>query len=291
MTYSIVAREPNSGMIGVAVQSHYFSVGSVVTWARAGVGAVATQSFAELSYGPVGLELMASGKSAVRALEALLLIDSKKETRQVAMVDASGNVGVHTGSDCIPYAGHIKGDGFSVQANLMDNDTIWGSMRDAYLENTGMDFPERLVTALKAAERAGGDIRGRQSAALLIVEGRVFPNPWMGRIVELRVEDHKEPVEELARLLRLKRAYEWADKADSRFAEGAFAEADVFYKKAFEFAPDVLELKYWRGVSLIQSGNEAEGRTILEEVYGREPRWKKLTSLLIKANRIKGNFD
>lgn len=291
MTYSIVAREPSSGMIGVAVQSHYFSVGSVVAWARAGVGAVATQSFAEPSYGPLGLELMAAGRSAALALGALLLADEKRETRQVAMVDAMGGVGVHTGSGCIPFAGHVTGDGFSAQANLMDNDTVWGSMRDAYLLNSHLEFPERLVTALEAAEKAGGDIRGKQSAALVVVEGRVYPNPWMGRVVELRVEDHPEPVKELARLLKLKRAYEWADKADARFSEGAFTEADALYAKAFDLAPDVLELKYWRAVSLIQSGSEAQGRDILEEVYKREPRWRKLTALLVETKRIKSRLD
>src|SRR5579872_5442268 len=172
MTYSIVARDPRTGDLGVAVQSHYFSVGSVVTWARAGVGAIATQSMAEVSYGPMGLDLMASGKTAPDALKSLLQTDTRSDTRQVGMVDSQGNVGVHTGSRCIDFAGHVAGNQFSCQANLMSNDTIWGAMERGYRKRDDLELPERLLATLEAAEAAGGDARGKQSAALLVVSSK-----------------------------------------------------------------------------------------------------------------------
>jgi len=181
MTYSIVARDPKTGDLGVAVQSHYFSVGTTVTWARSGVGAIATQSIAEVSYGPMGLDLMASGKTAPEALQSLLKTDPRSETRQVGMVDSSGNIGVHTGSRCIDHAGHISGEQFSCHANLMSNDTIWGAMEREFKRGEDLELPERLVATLKAAEAAGGDARGKQSAAILVVSSKAYPNPWMGR--------------------------------------------------------------------------------------------------------------
>ena len=170
-TYSIVARDPVTGDLGVAVQSHWFSVGSVVTWAQAGVGAIATQSFVEVSYGPLGLELMKAGKTAPEALKALLAVDESADVRQVAMVDRHGNVAVHTGKKCIAAAGHHEGSQFTTQANLMEKDTVWGAMATAY-ETAEGDLAERLMSALEAAQEEGGDIRGKQSAAILIVFSR-----------------------------------------------------------------------------------------------------------------------
>ena len=197
MTYSIVARDPKTGELGVAVQSHYFSVGSVVTWARSGVGAIATQSISEISYGPLGLDLMAGGRSAKEALESLLRSDPKAETRQVAMVDSNGVVSAYTGSRCIGSAGQVIGDQFSCQANLMSNDFIWSEMEKAFKRNAELELPERLWATLVAAESAGGDARGKQSAAILIVSPKPYPNYWSGKIMDLRVEDHSEPLPEL----------------------------------------------------------------------------------------------
>jgi uncharacterized Ntn-hydrolase superfamily protein len=286
MTYSIVARDKSTGLLGVAVQSHYFSVGSVVTWARAGVGAVATQSFAEPSYGALGLELMSSGKSAADALNSLLSIDPMRELRQVAMVDSRGNVAVHTGKECIPWAGHATGEGFSVQANLMSNDTIWGAMKDAYQANLSPPFAERLAQTLLAAERAGGDIRGSQSAAILIVEPTVYPNAWMGRVLELRVEDHPNPVEELIRLIKLKRAYEWADKGEQLLLEGKYDESLKAYEESVKFA-ELDELKYWRAISLLRVKRKDEAQKILDELYAKSQNWKTLTQLMVWSGRLK----
>jgi uncharacterized Ntn-hydrolase superfamily protein len=286
MTYSIVARDPNTGEIGVAVQSHYFSVGSVVTWARAGVGAVATQSMAEVSYGPLGLDLMAAGKSPEEALGALLKADSKFETRQVAMVDAKGRVAVHTGRKCIPYAGHIAGDQFTCEANLMSNDRIWRAMEKNYTKNSGLLFPERLVATLEAAEEAGGDIRGKQSAAILVVSPDLYPNYWQGRILELRVEDHTEPLPELKRLLRLRRGYEWAEKGDDFLSSGRFKESQDAFLKAQNYAPEIDELRYWEGISLLESGRANEATPILRAIFKKDSRWIQTTKGLKEIGMI-----
>jgi len=211
-TYSIVARDPQTGQLGVAVQSHYFSVGSIVTWAEAGVGAVATQSFVRVDYGPEGLDLMREGKSATETLASLVEADKDKDVRQVAMVDAHGDVSAHTGALCIKGAGHIIGDQFSVQANLMTDETIWPAMDEAYRSAQG-DLVDRLVAALQAAQDAGGDIRGQQSAALLVVSGERQEKPFYGRLFDLRVEDHPRPVDELKRLVQLRRAYGSGEKS------------------------------------------------------------------------------
>src|ERR1043166_2213995 len=205
-TFSIVARDSVTGELGVAVQSHWFSVGSLVPWAEAGVGAVATQSFVDPAYGPLGLELMRAGKTARQALDGVLASDPGREVRQVAMVDAKGTVAAFTGSNCIPAAGHIEGEQFTVQANLMLNDKVWPAMAKAYRETKG-DLASRLLAALDAAQAAGGDIRGTQSAAILIVRSKATGKPWMDRLVDLRVEDHPEPLKELRRLVQMRRAY------------------------------------------------------------------------------------
>ncbi|MDG6905526.1 MAG: DUF1028 domain-containing protein [Nitrososphaerota archaeon] len=291
MTYSIVARDQKTGQLGVAVQSHYFSVGPVVPWARAGVGAVATQSMVEISYGPIGLDLMAAGKSAKEALESLLRTDSKADTRQVGMVDSNGVVATHTGSRCIDFAGHSSGEGFSCQANLMSNDTVWGAMEKAYVNNSELEFPERLVAVLDAAERAGGDARGKQSAAILVVSPKLFPNPWMGRSIELRVEDSPNPVEELKRLLNLKRGYEWAEKGDDLLSSGKIAESEKAYAKALEYAPENEEILYWKGITMIDSNMKSEGIEILSQIFSANRNWIMVTRSLIDKNYIKKSED
>lgn len=286
MTYSIVARDKKTGYLGVAVQSHYFSVGPVVPWARSGVGAVATQSMVEMKYGPLGLELMSGGKSASEALESLLRTDPKSDTRQVGMVDARGAVATHTGSRCIDYAGHATGDGFTCQANLMSNDTIWGEMKKAYENNSSLEFPERLLATLEAAENAGGDARGKQSVAILIVSSEIHPNPWMGRVLELRVEDNPNPLEELSRLIRLKRSYDLADKGDDLLTSGKVREAGDAYAKALEFAPGNEEILYWKGVTYLGSSLNDEGVSILKEIFRNNKNWVMITKSLLRKGLI-----
>jgi uncharacterized Ntn-hydrolase superfamily protein len=296
LTYSIVARDEETGELGVAVQSHWFSVGSVVSWARAGVGAVATQAMADVSYGPLGLELLAGGKSANEALVSLLKSDSKSETRQVAIVDSKGNASVHTGRKCVPFAGHILEGSFSCEANLMRNDKIWGAMAANYAKMSRrpkgrrLPFAERLVSALEAGEEAGGDIRGRQSAAILVVSSKVSANSWSGRQVDLRVEDHPRPLVELKRLLRLQRGYEWANKGDDYLNEGRFRESLNAYRKAGEFAPEVEELQFWQGISLVQAKKIKEAREILGQVFEKNQDWIQVLKRLPKVDLLPKNI-
>jgi uncharacterized Ntn-hydrolase superfamily protein len=277
MTYSIVARDPQTGQLGVAVQSHAFSVGPIVPWARAGVGVVATQAIVDPGYGHKGLELLASGRSAEQALAQLVAADGNAAVRQVAMVDAHGIVVAHTGERCIPAAGHVCGHGFSCQANMMLNDTVWDAMAAAYREADG-DLAARLMAALHAAESEGGDIRGRESSALLVVAAVDSGEPWMYAdvLVDLRVEDHPEPLTELERLLRLQRASSHTDKADKHQQAGDMAGFWEEFSAAEYWAPDNAELQFWKGVTLAEQGRESEARAILVEVYRRDPNWTEL---------------
>jgi uncharacterized Ntn-hydrolase superfamily protein len=289
-TYSIVARDPATGEMGVAVQSHWFSVGSVVPWAEAGVGAVATQSFVDPSYGPLGLALMRAGKSAPEALKALLAGDGQEAVRQVAMVDARGNVAAHTGTKCIAAAGHETGEQFSVQANLMENPSVWPAMARAFREAKG-DLADRMVAALEAAEEAGGDIRGRQSAAIVVVKGTATGRPWADTIFNLRVEDSPRPLEELRRLMRLQRAYTHASQGDDLAAAGKLQEALAEYAEAARLAPEVLELPYWQAVTLAGSGHLEEALPIFRRVFEAEPRWAELTPRLPAAGLLSDDRD
>lgn len=282
-TYSIVARHPETGQLGVAVQSHWFQVGTVVPWAEAGVGAVATQSFVNVSYGPRGLALMRGGWSPQEALDSLLAQDDGRAVRQVAMVDAAGRVAVHTGESCIAAAGHRTGDGYSVQANLMAEPTVWPAMAAAYeaaLADPERDFAAALLAALEAAEAEGGDIRGRQSAALLVVRAKTTGEPWRDKLVDLRVDDHPQPLAELARLLQRHRAYEEMNAGDEAMAEGDFAAALDRYSRATGMAPDVVELPFWQAVTLFVEGREEEALEIFREVFAAERRWVEVVPRL-----------
>lgn len=284
-TYSIVARDAASGEFGVAVQSHWFSVGSVVPWAESGVGAVATQSFVKVSYGPEGLALMRQGTSAPSALMNLLAKDDGREVRQVAMVDASGRVATHTGSRCIQAAGQHTGEGFSVQANLMENDTVWPAMAKAFEQAEG-ELPERMLLALKAAEREGGDIRGRQSAAMLVVRGKSSGHPWEDRVVDLRVEDHPDPLGELTRLLELARAYEHMNQGDLRVEKADMDGAMREYSRARELAPACYEMSFWAGITMASVGRLDEAATLVQSSFQGEPRLKKLVPRLPAAGLL-----
>lgn len=278
-TYSIVARDSVTGEIGVAVQSHWFSVGSEVTWAEAGVGAVATQSFVEVSYGPLGLELMRAGKTAQEALKALLAVDPQADVRQVAMVDRFGNVAVHTGAKCIPEAGHHLGRQYSTQANLMAKNTVWDAMARAY-ENARGDLIDRLMAALEAAQAEGGDIRGKQSAAILVVPGTSHGQPWKEKIIDLRVEDSPNPLKELKRLIRVHRAYRHMNNGDEYFAKGDVKNALKEYATARKYDPDNLEIIYWQAVTMAGAGQLEQALPLFREVFARDHNWYILTPRL-----------
>jgi uncharacterized Ntn-hydrolase superfamily protein len=269
MTYSIVARDPESGELGVATQTRFFAVGSVVPWAEPGVGAVATQSFAEVSYGPRGLALMRSGAPAADALAALRAEDGGEAKRQVAMVDARGTVAVFTGDGCVAEAGSAGADSVSAQANMMERPTVWGAMVDAYGGARG-DLAERLMAALRAAEGEGGDMRGRQSAALVVVPAE--GEPWTRRF-DLRVDDHRDPVAELGRLLGLARAFEHAGKGLDMAERWSFPEALEELNHAAELAPDDDEIAFWRACLLAPNGQPLEARQEFDRIRAIEPRW------------------
>jgi uncharacterized Ntn-hydrolase superfamily protein len=286
MTYSIVARDATTGELGVAVQSRYFSVGSVVTWAEAGVGAVATQSLARMEYGPEGLELMRAGKSAREALDSLVAADGGSAVRQVAMIDASSNVATHTGERCIAAAGQIVGDGYSVQANMMVDDSIWPAMHDVYVSATG-DLTDRLLASLDAAQAAGGDIRGQQSAAVLVVEGKRRTRPWRGVLCDVRVEDHERPLEELRRLVNMQRAYRLSDVAEEAAAAQDMERATDTFLQAMALSPDNDELQFWAGLGLFRQGREPEGEALLRQAFAKNPAMARLVPRLVPLGLVR----
>jgi len=284
-TFSIVARDPATGELGVAVQSHWFSVGPIVPWAEAGVGAVATQSFVDPSYGKNGLELMRAGKSAPDTLKELLAKDEGREVRQVAMIDAQGRVEAWTGKNDIQAAGHIVGANFSVQANLMLNNKVWPAMARAF-ESTRGDLADRMLAALDAAQAAGGDIRGRQSAALIVVTGKPTGQAWKDRTFDLRVDDSPEPLKELRRLVRLQRAYNHMNAGDlaveKKDNEGALRE----YGAAERLVPDNAEMIYWHAVALVNMGRVEESLPLFRKVFAMDRNWITLTPRLPKSGLL-----
>ncbi|MHA1913127.1 MAG: DUF1028 domain-containing protein [Promethearchaeota archaeon] len=286
-TYSIVARDPDTGEMGVGVQSHYFSVGSVVDWGRSGVGVVATQSFVNKSFGLRGLDLMEQGKSPEEALKELLSDDEGREVRQVALLDSRGRVAVHTGSKCIKYAGHMNGENFSVQANMMLTEKVWHAMAFTFENNKDLPLPERIVKVLEAAESEGGDIRGKQSAAILIVKGEPVNNKWDDPVIDIRVEDHAEPLKELRRLLKLWRAYENMDKGDVAIEKGDVNKALEEYNAAKEKVPNNTEMKYWTAISLANSKRLDDAVPLFTEVFKADNNWRILTERLPEVDILK----
>ncbi|NQU26949.1 MAG: DUF1028 domain-containing protein [Candidatus Marinimicrobia bacterium] len=284
-TYSIVALDEKTGELGVAVQSHWFSVGSVVPWARAGVGAVATQSFVRVEYGPQGLDLMEAGASAEEALVELMNDDEGAEVRQVAMIDINGEVVAHTGENCIWAAGHQTGKNYSVQANLMENETVWPAMAEAFEKSRG-GLADRMLAALEAAEVEGGDIRGRQSAAMLIVSGQPTGIPWKDIVLELRIEDHPDPLVELKRLIRIHRAYQHANQGDLYVEKGKTELALKEYDKAATLYPENPELPYWTAVTLADIGRVNESLPLFKAAFVIDERWRTLTPRLVNAGLL-----
>jgi uncharacterized Ntn-hydrolase superfamily protein len=286
-TFSIVARDQATGELGVAVESHWFSVGAVVPWAEAGVGAVATQSFVEVSYGPRGLAAMRNGQAPSDALRILLEQDPQRAVRQVAFVNAAGQVAAHTGDLCIPGAGHKIGDGYSVQANLMLTDDVPQAMAEAFENSTG-PLAERMLEALKAAQRAGGDIRGKQSAALLVVRAESTETPWSDRLVDLRVEDHEHPVEELDRLLRLHRAYESMNAGDEAMAQGKMDQALSHYAQAEAMFPTNDEFVFWHAVTLVTNDRTDDSLPLFDRAFRMNPAWMLLVPRLVEKGHLPG---
>jgi uncharacterized Ntn-hydrolase superfamily protein len=291
-TYSIVARDPASGELGVAVQSHWFSVGPIVPWARAGVGAVATQANVEVSYGPRALDLLQTGVAAEAALAQLVAEDEGSAGRQVAVVDASGAVAAHTGESCMPSAGHVTGEGVSCQANIMTSARVWPAMLAAF-EAAGGSLTMRLLAALDAAEAEGGDLRGRQSAAILVVPAQ---GDYWDSVVSLRVEDHAEPLAELRRLIGLNDVYAVAGEADELVNQGRHNEAAHLYLRAYKDAPENLELRFWAGIGAAQLGDVDAGVRQVEAVIRMSSGWGELLARLPPevapaASVIRGAID
>ncbi len=285
-TFSIVARDEESGEMGVAVQSHWFSVGSVVTWAEAGVGAVATQALVEVSYGPQGLALMRAGRSAHEALESLLKDDEGRELRQVAMVDSKGHAVAHTGTRCVADAGHETGASFSAQANMMASPTVWSEMARAYREAEG-DLAARMLAALEAGQAAGGDIRGKQSASILIVKAESSGRPWADTVMDLRVEDHTKPIQELHRLVGLHRAYQRMNRGDELLGAGRTEDALHEYRAAAEMVPEIEELPFWHAVTLADLGQLEEALPIFREVFAKNADWATLLKRLPQVGMLR----
>ena len=285
-TFSIVARDSVTGEMAVAVQSHWFSVGTAVSWAEAGVGAVATQSFVNKSFGIRGLDLLRRGLTAQEALDALLKDDEGREVRQVAIVDTKGNVATHTGKGCIQYATQIKGKQFSVQSNMMLTGDVSKAMASAFESSRSRPLAEKMLLALEAAQKAGGDIRGQQSAALIVVPGKSEGRPWDERTVDLRVDDNKEPIKELRRLYTAHLAYEHMNNGDLATEKNDMVKAMNEYNAAMQLMPSNLEMQYWTAITLANNKQVDKALPILKRVFSADKNWKELTRRLPSVNLL-----
>ncbi|GAB3508518.1 hypothetical protein GCM10027341_44420 [Spirosoma knui] len=286
-TFSIVARDEKTGDLAVGVQSHWFSVGTTVSWGEAGVGVVATQSFINKSFGLRGLALLKKGRTAQQALDELLRLDEGRDVRQVAIVDAKGNVAVHTGKKCVDFASHRKGRNYSVQANMMLTDNVPGAMATAFEKNTNLPLPERVLSALHAAQAAGGDIRGRQSAVILVVKGKATGSPWDdNHLVDLRVDDADQPLRELDRLLRTHRAYEHMNRGDLAVEKNDMTKAMQEYGAAMKQFPQNLEMQYWTAIALANSKQVPKAASMLNRIYAKDANWRELTRRLPKVGLL-----
>jgi uncharacterized Ntn-hydrolase superfamily protein len=285
-TFSIVARDARTGELAVAVQSHWFSVGSVVSWGEAGVGVVATQSFVNKSFGIRGLELLREGKSPQEALDMLLRDDTGKDFRQVAILDTRGRVATHTGKTCIDVAGHSNGENFSVQANMMLNDQVVPAMEKAWKEGSSLPLAERMVEVLKAAQQVGGDIRGKQSAALLVVAPKASGEPWNDRLIDLRVDDAEDPIVEISRLLKVFRAYEHMNNGDLYVEKNEMQKAMEEYGHAMQMFPDNLEMQYWTAITLANNKDIKKASEMLQRIYKADANWRELTRRLPKVGLL-----
>jgi len=278
-TYSIIARDRTTGEIGVAVQSHWFAVGTVVPWAQAGVGAVATQALTNPAFGHKGLELMSKGVPPREAVERMVGEDEGREHRQLALIDAKGDSYAYTGKRCVACAGHASERDLSVQANMMLRATVWDAMASAFRRAEG-PLAERMLAALEAAEGEGGDARGRQSAALVVVRGESTGKVWKDRSIDLRVDDHPEPLQELRRLLGVHRAYESMDAGDAAMGAGRMEEALHHYSKAEAMLPGNAEVAFWHAVGLANIDRFEEAVPLFRRAFEAEPNWKVMVPRL-----------
>jgi uncharacterized Ntn-hydrolase superfamily protein len=289
-TYSIVARDENTGQLGVAVQSHWFAVGSMCPWVEAGVGAIASQSMVEPAYGSRGLDALRSGKPAGQVLQELLAADEGRELRQVAIVDAQGQIATHTGTRCISAAGHRSGSNYSVQANMMLNDSVWPAMAKAFEQAQG-DLSLRMLATLKAAQAAGGDIRGQQSACMLVADGTKSDKPWEHLLVDIRVDDSDRPLVELERLLNIQRAYDLMNQGDALLAKDETRLAQEKYGQAAALAPKIDEIPFWQAVTLADLGKVDEALPIFEQVFNLNPNWAELVQRLPASGLLREDAD
>lgn len=289
-TFSIVAFDSSTGEMGVAVQSHWFSVGTIVSWGEAGVGVIATQSFVNPSFGPRGLALLKQGLTANQVLELLIETDEGRDVRQLAILDSKGNVAAYTGKKCIDDAGHIIGKNYSVQANMMLNNRVWKAMSETFESSTG-SLEERLMLALEAAQETGGDIRGKQSAALLVVKPNSTGQVWLDRKVDIRVDDNPEPLKELRRILKVHLAYDHMNKGDLAVEQGNMELAMKEYSTAEDMFPDNEEMKYWHAVTLANIGKVEDALSLFKEVFSKNKNWKVLTPRLIKSELLNVSED
>ena len=285
-TFSIVARDSKTSEMAVGVQSHWFSVGTIVSWAKSGVGVVATQSFVNPAFGPDGLQLMESGIPAPDVLEKLIASDEGSPYRQVALLDAKGNVDAFTGARCIRYAGHYVGPGFSVQANMMLNDEVVPAMVATFEKYVDLPLAERVVKVMQAGQAAGGDIRGKQSAVLLVVSGTLAEHPWIDKKIDLRVDDAEEPLRELERLLKVHRAFEHMNKGDLAIENGDMQQALEEYEAAEKMFPDNLEMKYWKAVGLANNGKVDQSLPIFRVIFRKDKNWRELTRRLPESRLL-----
>lgn len=285
-TFSIVARDAKTGEMAVAVQSHWFSVGTAVSWGEAGVGVVATQSFTNKSFGIRGLELLKQGKSPQEAMDILLSDDAGKDFRQVAILDKQSRAATHTGKSCIDFAGQANGENFSVQANMMLNNSVVPAMEKAWKENSEMRLAERMVAVLKAAQDAGGDIRGKQSAALLIFAPEATKEPWNDELLNLRVDDSENPILEIDRLLKVFRAYEHMNQGDIYVEKNEMKSAMNEYNAAMKMFPENLEMQYWTAITLANDKQIKQASEMLQKIYEKDPNWRELTKRLPKVGLL-----
>jgi uncharacterized Ntn-hydrolase superfamily protein len=283
-TYSIVCYDSATGQFGAAVQSHWFKVANVI-WAEPGVGAIASQSFSDYRYGMLGLEMMRAGKSAKETLDGLIASDPGEAVRQVGMIDANGVVAAHTGAKCIAEAGHCTGPDFSIQANLMYKNTVWDAMAAAF-ERTEGELADRMMAALEAAQGEGGDIRGMQSAAMIVVRAEPTGLPWQDKIVDIRVDDSSEPLQELRRLLNITRAYQKMDEGDEFMAANKFDEASESYSEAARLAPGNVEILFWHAATLAYVGQVDRSLPIFKQVFEQAPIWRELVPRLVPSELL-----
>ncbi len=281
MTYSIVARDPATGEIGIAVASRYFGAGRIVPFAAAGIGVVASQSFANPAYGVQGLAALADGAAPEAVLARLVAADAGAALRQVAILDAAGRVAVHTGARNVAAAGHAIGEQCAAQANMMARPTVWHAMRAAFAATAG-PLAERLVAALGAAEGEGGDMRGRQAGALVVVAGTAEG----GRLVDLRVDDHPDPAVELGRLLAYQRALDRADRARSVAAAGELAAALALVDESCASHPGEPEFLTRRAFLLLALDRPGEARAAMARACAVHPGWADYARRLADAGHL-----